>query len=651
MKKVSEQYDRHFSRSNRPDKSGKRSLPPLVVSRAKFAGAVGEAWLASLDSMISELEELWDITVGNALSGGTHAFVADADGRNGKKYVLKIDMPENLGGEFSNGIAALKIADGRGYAKLYAYDPARKACLLERLGTPVNQLGLPVYEQLRIICSALQKAWEIPAAKSGLPGGKESVAWFRAFIGETWGKLGHPCSREVIDQAFSYLQSREDAINPSEFVLLHGDAHGGNTLKTLSGKGYKLIDPDGIVYEKAYDLGVLMREWVDEYRQEPLKIGKKRCAYLHRLTGVSEKAIWEWGFLQTVSTAFVLLQIGQEETGQKMLRVAECWACEKDTAEPAYPEELAAFLSSEYDFHILGITPAKRGFYGETWNVQTESARYFVKIDDWQHHKKSFQNSLPVVQYLTDSGISFIPKIIKTKDGRLSSGFRQGVAAVFEYIPGELSEHCSVEQIYRRLSEVYLLGTTGLNIERETFDTEPIRTFQNLQRLSGWPAAVRKALSEKEPVISRYIERLKRFSAVCKNNPDAFYITHGDAGGNCILNGNRLFLVDWDSVMLAPIERDAWIYLCEQQQIDKINSILAENGIRYTLEKNRLCFYCYAFFFHYLNEYLKAIAGAKNEAQKAEITRGLLAYLTDNWIYKRLAAAERIEPASGEETD
>ncbi len=311
----------------------RRSVPPVVADRAKSAGAVGEAWLSNLDSLISELEGMWNISVGEALSGGTHAFVAFADGRNGEKYVLKADMPEELGGEFSNSVAALKMVDGHGYAKLYACDLKRKACLLERLGKPINQLGYSVFEQLRIICSVLQRVWATPVTTDGFPGGEESIAWFRAFVGETWEKLGRPCSREVIERALSCLRSREESIDPAEFVFIHGDAHGGNALRELSGEGFKLIDPDGIVYEKAYDLGVLMREWVDEYEQEPLKKGKERCRYLCRLTGVPEKAIWEWGFLQTVSSALILLQIGQKETGRKMLRVAECWAAENRDCE------------------------------------------------------------------------------------------------------------------------------------------------------------------------------------------------------------------------------------------------------------------------------------------------------------------------------
>ena len=213
-----------------------------------------------------------DVSVGEALYGGTHAFVAYADGENGEKYVLKMDMPEDLGGEFSRSMAALKTADGHGYVKLFAYDPQRKACLLERLGKPINQLGYSVDRQIEIICSALKKAWITPARETDFPSGLDSVMWFRQFIGETWEKLHHPCSLRVIQQVFSYLQSREKAMKPSEFVLLHGDAHGGNTLITLDGDDYQLIDPDGIFYEKEYDLGVLMREWVEEYTQKTVRI-------------------------------------------------------------------------------------------------------------------------------------------------------------------------------------------------------------------------------------------------------------------------------------------------------------------------------------------------------------------------------------------
>lgn len=305
----------------------RRMVPPLVASRAKAAGSVGETWIKDLDDQIAELEEQWDIAVGKPLSGGTHAYVANAIGQDGKQYVLKIDMPESMGhGEFLKGINALKVADGQGYAKLFAYDTKRRACLLERLGKPLKELHYSISEQMAIICRALEKSWEIPVCNTTFPNGDDSITWFREFIPTTWEELQHPCSERVVKQAFYFLQSREEHKNPADYVLLHGDAHSTNTLQELSTKdSFKLIDPDGIFYEKAYDLGVLMREWPDEYKADPVNIGLKRCEYLHHLTGVDKQAIWEWGFLQTVSTAFVLLQIGQKETGIKMLKIAEMW--------------------------------------------------------------------------------------------------------------------------------------------------------------------------------------------------------------------------------------------------------------------------------------------------------------------------------------
>ena len=243
---------------------------------------------------------------------------------------------------------------------------------------------------------------------------------------------------------------------------------------------------------------------------------------------------------------------------------------------------------------------------------------------------------------MTDSGISFVPKIIKTKSGHLYSGFCQGTAVAFEYVPGEFCENCPTEQLYRCLAEIYRLKTDGIELETETFGTEQMDTFYRLKNRQELSADVKKALVEKEPVFAGYAERLRAFAAVCKDDKENFRITHGDAGGSCILNGERLFLVDWDSVMLAPIERDAWILICDKKQLETVNLILAENGMDYRLEQNRLCYYCYQFFFYYLNEYMKSIADADTEERKAKNSRDLIAYLDDSWIYRRLKAADKI---------
>lgn len=305
-----------------------RNLPEAVAARAHALGPEGERWLSQLDRIIPELEHAWHITAGEAMSGGTHAFVAPALGADGREYVLKVDIPDMSEAEFMQEVRTLQLADGHGYVRLYAFDASRRATLLEKLGRRLKTLELPVREQIEIICGALKQTWAMPVDGSGLPDGAASVNWFRSFIAGSWEALGKPCSRKVIDRAMEYLDLRESRLNPSEFVLLHGDAHNNNTLEAPGG-GYKLIDPDGIFYEPAYDLGVLMREWPEEYAAHPVESGRARCALLHRLTGADEEAIWHWGYLQTVSTSLVLLQIGQKELAQNMLRTAQCWCAEQ----------------------------------------------------------------------------------------------------------------------------------------------------------------------------------------------------------------------------------------------------------------------------------------------------------------------------------
>lgn len=180
-------------------------------------------------------------------------------------------------------------------------------------------------EQIKAICSTLNDTWEIDIENPGcLSNGTESVAWFQNHLVTSWENLSRPCSKDVIDRGLTCLRSREDDLDNVPCVLIHGDAHSNNTLAAPDG-GFRLIDPDGLYYEKAYDLGVLVREWMDEYRAGPVKLLQERCRVLHELTSVPQRNILEWGYVQTVSIGLVLLQVGQRGYGKAMLELAGEW--------------------------------------------------------------------------------------------------------------------------------------------------------------------------------------------------------------------------------------------------------------------------------------------------------------------------------------
>jgi len=110
-------------------------------------------------------------------------------------------------------------------------------------------------------------------------------------------------------------------------VLVHGDAHNGNILQveTSSERMFKFIDPDGLIAEPAYDLGVLMREGVDELVVNPVELGYKRSIFLGELTNVEQMSIREWGYIQAVATGLLLIKIGEKSQGIQLLDIASEW--------------------------------------------------------------------------------------------------------------------------------------------------------------------------------------------------------------------------------------------------------------------------------------------------------------------------------------
>jgi streptomycin 6-kinase len=66
-----------------------------------------------------------------------------------------------------------------------------------------------------------------------------------------------------------------------------------------------------------------------EYQPELLagdvrKLLPARARRLSRLTGVDEHAIWQWGFIERVSTGLYALTLGYE-LGAEFLTVADRW--------------------------------------------------------------------------------------------------------------------------------------------------------------------------------------------------------------------------------------------------------------------------------------------------------------------------------------
>jgi streptomycin 6-kinase len=289
-------------------------VPPVVRNEAIALGA--EAWLEALPSLVAALEEEWGITVGRPYPDATEAFVAEAALADGTPVVLKLLVPRSRDAA-RHEITVLRLVGSEGCVRLLRDDVARGALLLERLGPSMSDLGLPYEERQEQLCQTAMRVWR-PAADAGLPTGAEKGRRLVDGITTLWEELDRPCTERAVDHAVACAQRRIAAHGDERAVLVHGDVHEWNALQ--ADDGFKLVDPDGLLVEPEYDLGILMRE-----HPRVLLTGDPwdRARYLASRSGLDLDAIWEWGVVERLSTGLLSMPIGRMEPARDMLRAAD----------------------------------------------------------------------------------------------------------------------------------------------------------------------------------------------------------------------------------------------------------------------------------------------------------------------------------------
>jgi streptomycin 6-kinase len=299
-------------------------LPDVVRTKAVAVGAPG--WLDALPGLVADLERDWSIAVGAVFPDGTEALVAAAvvtDGPDrGADVVLKVGIPRS-GDDLAplrHEIAVLRLADGEGCVRLLRADPGRGAMLLERLGPSLFDLAPPLAERLEVLCSVAERFWR-PAPGLDLPTGAEKARRLAATIPSAWAELDRPCSERAVEHALACAERRAAAHDDARAVLVHGDLHQWNVLRAAD--RWALVDPDGLLAEPEYDLGIVMREDPEDM------LDGDPYARAHRLaarTGKDPVAIWEWGVVERVSTGLLAERIGLQPVGRLMLAVADRFA-------------------------------------------------------------------------------------------------------------------------------------------------------------------------------------------------------------------------------------------------------------------------------------------------------------------------------------
>jgi spectinomycin phosphotransferase len=240
---------------------------------------------------------------------------------------------------------------------------------------------------------------------------------------------------------------------------------------------------------------------------------------------------------------------------------------------------LAAVLASEWALARVRLQYLPVGFGGYHWLATDQAGtQWFVTVADLASmYGADLVPAMETAASLAEAGLEFVLAPVRTAAGpavaRLGTGF---VVTVFRYVHGTPGEWDDELSLAGRLSVIELLARLhGAGVPARA----PVRAPRLARRdaltaalaelsspWAGGPFAepARAILAERRPEV---LAALSRFDDLVRRVGSAggpCVLTHGEPHpGNLIREGTGLLLVDWDTVGMAPPERDLWDLLTE----------------------------------------------------------------------------------------
>jgi hypothetical protein len=198
--------------------------------------------------------------------------------------------------------------------------------------------------------------------------------------------------------------------------------------------------------------------------------------------------------------------------------------------------------------------------------------------------------SLPVLKDLFDLGINYINYPILTKEGKTHFENADRYYVLLNHIEGQNTREYNIKHAYEELIEIHK-ATEGIQSEitKEDFKVRYVEDFERGFEKYRSLNILKPYLEE----ISDYWEKFQELSRKLSSKKFKGYITHSDAFGNIIKNGEELYIIDWDDLISAPLERDLWFFIYK----DEIVQLYKKNFEDFDINWDFVKFYVYNRFF------------------------------------------------------
>jgi spectinomycin phosphotransferase len=225
------------------------------------------------------------------------------------------------------------------------------------------------------------------------------------------------------------------------------------------------------------------------------------------------------------------------------------------------------------------------GFGAFHWRVRSGAGRsLFVTLDQLapRHTAESLENAYAGAAALAAADLGFIVPPLRSWSGPHTVNVGDGSLSVTEWVEGrtptagEALEPRHIDEIVESLHTLHRADPpAGLRRWRPCVDAEFPHRIEDLAA-APWAAGplgevARVAVIEGLVAISRGTSRYLELANVAREHEDSWVATHGEPHhANQINTASGLKLVDWESLMVAPRERDL-VDLVESAGADRLD--------------------------------------------------------------------------------
>jgi spectinomycin phosphotransferase len=246
---------------------------------------------------------------------------------------------------------------------------------------------------------------------------------------------------------------------------------------------------------------------------------------------------------------------------------------------------LADALSRDWTLRTDALTYVPKGAGSYHWIADVDGSRRFVTVDDldrkpWLGADREtvfagLRGAFEIARTLQeDAGLAFVLGPMRADDGRVLVRLTERYSvAVFPFVDGEAGDFAgerSTDELDRVIDVLVAVhgatpvvpnaGRRGLELAGRADLETALAELDTTWTGGPWAEATRARLRANQRTITDWLATFDDLTTVVTHRDNPLVLTHGEPHhGNFLHAGADTYLIDWDTVGLAPPERDLWM--------------------------------------------------------------------------------------------